>query len=119
MKKCVLGLFCLISLMVAGAVLADTTQEINHLLDYVATTDCKYDRNGTVYDGPEARNHMNRKYQYYRKKVRTAEDFIKYSATRSTVSGKDYKIRCPGADTISSSEWLLDELRRYRQNQPG
>ena len=109
----------MILLLLAGAALAGTGQEIGHLLDYVAKTDCKYDRNGTIYDGPEARDHMNRKYRYYRKKVGTAEDFIKYSATRSTVSGKEYKIRCPGASVISSSEWLLEELRRYRQNQPG
>ena len=119
MRKLILEACCLILLLFAGAVLADTTQEIGHLLDYVAKTDCKYDRNGTVHDGPEARDHMNRKYQYYRKKVKTAEDFIKYSATRSTISGKEYKIRCPGADVTSSSEWLLDELRRYRKDQPG
>jgi len=106
-------------LLFAGAVLADTKQEIDHLLDYVAKTDCKYDRNGTVHDGPEARDHMNRKFQYYRKKAKTAEDFIKYSATRSTVSGREYKIRCPGASVISSREWLLDELLRYRQEQSG
>ena len=102
-------------LMFAGLALADTQQEIDHLLNFVANSDCKYDRNGTVHDGPQARNHMNRKYQYYRKKVKTAEDFIEYSATRSTISGKEYKIRCPGTGVTSSSDWLLDELRRYRQ----
>ena len=99
----------------AGSVLADTQQEINHLLGFVAKTNCQYDRNGTIHSGPEARDHINMKYEHYRKKVKTAEDFIKYSATKSMMSGKKYKIRCPGTEAVNASDWLLEELRHYRK----
>ena len=96
--------------------IADTQQEIDHLLNFVANTFCKYDRNGTIHDGPEARDHINMKYQHYRKKVKTTEDFINYSATKSLMSGKKYKIRCPGSEAVFTSDWLLGELKAFREN---
>jgi len=105
----------LLMVLLAGSADAGTQEEINYLLGFVATTSCKYDRNGTVYDGPEARDHINRKYEHYRKKVKTTEDFIKYSATRSMISGKKYIIRCPGSADVLASDWLLDELKVFRK----
>jgi len=102
--------------LLAGGALAGTQEEIDHLLNYVANTPCKYDRNGTIHDGPEARDHINMKYEYYKKKVKTPEDFIRYSATKSLMSGKKYKIRCPGAEAVFASDWLLDELKVLREN---
>lgn len=102
--------------LLAGSALAGTQEEIDHLLNYVANTSCKYDRNGTIHDGPEARDHINMKYEHYKKKVKTAEDFIRYSATKSLISGKKYKIRCPGSEAVFASDWLLDELKAFREN---
>ena len=102
--------------LLAGTALAGTQEEIDHLLSFVANTSCKYDRNGTIHDGPEARDHINMKYEHYRKKVKTTEDFIKYSATKSLMSGKKYKIRCPGSEAVFASDWLLDELNAFREN---
>lgn len=104
-------------LLQPGFLLANARQEIDHLLGYVATSPCKFDRNGNIYDGPKARDHMNMKYEHYRSKVKTAEDFIKYSATKSMMSGKKYKIHCPGSETVNASDWLLIELRKYRGQQ--
>jgi len=56
------------------------------------------------------------KYEHYRKKIRTAEDFIRYSATESVFSGRKYKIHCAGSDVMNTSDWLLDELHKYRDN---
>ena len=107
----------LVMAVLAASVQAGTQEEIAYLLDFVAATPCKYDRNGTVYDGPEARDHIFRKFEHYRKKVKTAEDFIKYSATRSMISGKKYVIRCPGFADVFASDWLLDELKSFRRSQ--
>ena len=104
----------LITALLAGSVLADTQAEIDHLLSFVANTSCQYDRNGTIYEGTEARNHINMKYEHYKRKVKTAEDFIKYSATKSMISGRKYKIHCPGSETVNASDWLLEELHHYR-----
>ena len=99
---------------VLGSAVADTRQEIDHLLEFVEQTPCTYERNGTFHNGPEARGHINKKYEYYRKKVKTAEDFIKYSATKSMISGKRYTIACPGKEVVYASDWLLAELKAYR-----
>lgn len=106
----------LILVLIAVSAIADTQQEIDHLLNFVANTSCKYDRNGTIHDGPEARDHINIKYQHYRKKVKSTEDFINYSATKSLMSGKKYKIHCPGSEAVFASDWLLDELKAFREN---
>jgi len=102
--------------LLAGSVLAGTQEEIDHLLDFVRNTSCNYDRNGTIHDGPEARNHINMKYEHHKEKVKTTEDFIKYSATKSMMSGKKYKIRCPDSEAVFASDWLLDELKTFREN---
>ena len=106
-------------MLFTGAVFADTQQEINHLLEFVANTTCQYERNGNVYDGARAEKHIKRKYEYFKDKINSAEDFIKYSATKSTMSGKQYKIHCENIATQNSSDWLLDELKKYRDGQPG
>lgn len=103
--------------LIMTTAVADTQQEIAHLLSFVETTSCKYERNGTMHGGREARDHMNRKYQHYRGKVKTTEDFIKYSATKSMISGKQYKIHCPDSETVNASDWLLTELQDYRRQQ--
>jgi hypothetical protein len=93
---------------------ASAQNEISHLLGFVASTDCKYERNGTMHNGIEAVNHINIKYEYYLDEIKSAEDFIKYSATKSLMSGKYYKIYCEGLPVMRSENWLLDELMRYR-----
>ena len=113
MKSALRSLVLTIALL-TGSVLADTQAEIDHLLSFVANTSCEYDRNGTIHDGPEARDHINMKYEHYKKKVKTAEDFINYSATKSMISGRKYKIHCPGSETVNASDWLLEELHHYR-----
>jgi len=96
-------------------VIASTQDEINHLLNFVASTDCKYERNGTMHNGKEAVEHINKKYAYYSDDIQSTEDFIKYSATKSKMSGKYYKIHCSHKSSMKSQDWLLTELMVYRK----
>ena len=95
----------------------DYKQEIQHLLNYVKTTDCLYIRNGDSYKGPKAVSHIQRKYDYFEDDIHSAEDFIRLSATESTMSGKRYHIQCPNKPQVESGRWLLDELARYRNSE--
>ena len=98
---------------------ANTKSEINHLLTHVSNTECLYERNGSLHDGAEALAHIKKKYNYFKDEIKTAEDFIKYSATKSKMSGKYYYIQCPNQKKIKSKDWLLAELAAYRmQNKP-
>ena len=94
--------------------LADSSKEIEHLLNFVASTNCKYERNGEMHSGEEAVEHIKKKYDYFSDGIETTEDFIKHSATKSKMSGNHYKIHCTDQPTIKSSAWLLTELAIYR-----
>lgn len=96
---------------------ASTQDEINHLLNFVGSTECKYERNGTMHNGKEALEHITKKYTYYSDDIISSEDFIKYSATKSKISGKYYKIHCGNKVSIKSKDWLLTELMVYRKVQ--
>lgn len=93
-----------------------TTQEIAHLIDYIAASGCLFIRNGKAYDASTAREHIQKKYDYLQSRIRTAEDFIRQAASRSSMSGEPYRIQCSEA-TVLCADWLRDELRRYRQTE--
>lgn len=95
---------------------AATQDEIRHLLKFIESTSCQYERNGSFHNGSEAVAHIKKKYQYFADDIKTAEDFINYSASKSTFSGKYYTIHCPEQKPIKSQTWLLNELTRYRQS---
>ena len=105
-------------LVSTSAALADVLNEVQHLLHYVENNGCEFERNGAVYDSREARAHMERKYNYVKSHVDEAEDFIKYAATESSISGKKYYVVC-GGKRQASAEWLQDELSRYRNSNSG
>ncbi|MCF2859800.1 DUF5329 domain-containing protein [Pseudoalteromonas sp. SMS1] len=96
--------------------LANVSSEIDHLLKFVEQSGCQYERNGHLHSAVEARAHITKKYNYYRSDIESAEDFVKYAATKSTLSGKFYKIHCPEEQVALSKDWLLFELGRFRQN---
>ena len=113
MKKIASYIVSLLLVVSAAPVLADTQDEIRHLLLYVENNGCEFERNGAVYDSGEARAHMERKYNHVKSRVDVAEDFIRYAATQSSMSGKKYHVTCNGVK-LSSADWLREELARYR-----
>jgi len=89
-------------------------KEVEHLLEFVKTSDCVINRNGMEYTGPEGVSHIQRKYEHFREDIETTEDFIRLSATKSTMSGKYYTVKCPGKVVIKTQNWLLAELEVFR-----
>lgn len=67
-----------------------------------------------MHTGAEAVEHINKKYEYFKENINTAEDFIKYSATKSKMSGKYYKVHCDTGIPVNSQDWLLTELDNFR-----
>jgi hypothetical protein len=90
--------------------------EVNYLLAAVAASDCEFYRNGSWYDASRAAAHLRMKYRSLlaRGLIRSADDFIERGATRSSLSGLAYSIRCPGADVVPAAQWLRQLLARYR-----
>jgi hypothetical protein len=107
------GLILLLGLALAAVVQAEMQDEIQHLLQFVENSGCEFERNGTIYDSKEARAHIEKKYDYVRSYVDETEDFIKYAATESSISGRKYHVIC-GDRKLASADWLHQELSRYR-----
>jgi hypothetical protein len=93
---------------------AGAPEEIASLLLFVEQSECTFMRNGKHYDAPEARRHIEKKYNYFKDRIHTAEEFIQYSATKSTMSGKPYRVECNGVG-MTSSDWLSAELDKLRE----
>ena len=111
----VLFLPLLFTLPVCALDSEQASSEIDHLLGFIKISECTFIRNGSRYLGLEAYEHIHKKYEYVLGKglIDTAEDFIKYSATKSSFSGKAYSVICE-AKEISSEQWLKGALHRYR-----
>ena len=71
-------------------------------------------RNGSAYPAADAAAHLRMKYSKVQSKVKTAEDFIKYVASKSSVSGQAYVIRYPDGTTVTAEVFFTEKLRRMQ-----
>lgn len=90
-------------------------EEVAHLLTFVEQSDCTFFRNGKAYSSIEARAHIDNKYNYIKGRISSAEQFITYGASKSSITGKKYTVDCEGA-TMTSGQWLGEELAAFRKN---
>ncbi len=101
-----------------SSVSADVPQEqvveVEHLIAYLADSDCRMVRNSKSHSAQEGAKHMRRKYDYFRDKISSTEEFIEYAGTKSTMSGRLYEVLCIGQEPEFSRDWLLKELKAYR-----
>jgi len=108
-------LLCLFINNIAFAdVPANQVKEVNYLLAFVKDSGCIINRNGSDYPAEKGVSHIKKKYDYFRNDIKSAEDFIEYSATKSTMSGKYYTVICPGNEAMKTRDWLLAELKKIR-----
>jgi hypothetical protein len=89
--------------------------EVEHLLQFLRSSDCRMIRNGKAHDGEEATQHVQRKYDHFRGEISSTEEFIERAASQSTISGQAYQVQCPGEPARLSRDWLLHELEAFRQ----
>ena len=95
--------------------------EINYLLRFVETSGCEFYRNGSWFDAAKAREHLRQKYQLLSQgnQITSAEDFIEQAATKSSLSGQAYKVRCRGGEAVTTNQWLRAALAALRSAAPG
>jgi hypothetical protein len=89
--------------------------EINHIFKFVQNSDCEFERTGTKHSAEEAKKHMKQKYDYYKSKINSTEEFIEFTATKSVITRIKYLIHCPNDPVIESQKWLLLELKIFRE----
>ena len=72
-------------------------------------------RNGKDYDAQAARDHLQTKLDYAGGRVKTAEQFIKYCATESSMSHQPYKIRFADGTVIDTASYFSAKLKEFDQ----
>ena len=90
---------------------------IQFLLQHVADSGLIFIRNSDRHDAADAAEHMNNKYEYFRDKIKTPEDFIQRCASKSLLSGKPYRVVLENGEEVRTDEWLLRALTDYRRGQ--
>jgi hypothetical protein len=90
--------------------------EIVALLGSLESSGCEFNRNGSWYNGADARMHLLRKLEYLesRTTLHSAEQFIELAATASSSSGRAYQVRCGGSAAVPSAQWLAKALAASR-----
>ena len=106
--------FIIITLLLSTSCLMglSETDKITTLLDMIENSKLVFIRNGTEYAAPKARQHLQMKLQRAGLKIKTAEDFIKYIASKSSWTGRHYYIKHPNGIKEKSMNWLRKNLRR-------
>jgi hypothetical protein len=92
----------------------NSDREIRHLVEFVSASGCTFIRNGDAHDSKSAAEHLLMKYQRAQSRLKTAEQFIDAVATRSYLSGREYRVQCPGQPETANAPWLQGELAAWR-----
>lgn len=90
-------------------------QEVTHLLGFIEKSGCTFIRNNKNYNSAKARKHIERKYKHIQDRITTTEEFIRYAATKSSITHKAYTVICGSEEVQPSSNWLLRELDLFRE----
>ena len=114
--RALIGLFVLMLGALAHA--ADVTsverRKIEYLIASIETLpDAQFIRNGTAYDAKTAASHLRLKLRSAGSRVVTAEDFIHFCASASSVAGIRYQIRFANGRAVSSETYLRQKLAEF------
>lgn len=95
-------------------------REIAALIAELGRSGCRFERNGSWYDAATARAHLQKKYDYLRKRdlVNSAEQFIERGASESSMSGKPYRVQCAPQPATTAAAWFKQRLTAIRAAAP-
>jgi hypothetical protein len=93
---------------------APVRAEIDGVLARLEGSGCQFNRNGTWYTATRAKQHLLRKLEYMEGKgeIRNAEQFIELAASKSSISGTPYLVRCGSDAPVSAASWLVARAGR-------
>jgi len=89
-------------------------QTIAYLIDYVGKSNATFIRNGVSHTPAEAVAHIKAKYDHFKGEIKTPEDFIRLSASKSLLTGKPYLVRTPEGKEMHLDAWLTEALKAHR-----
>jgi hypothetical protein len=101
--------------LVAQVLAAESLEQtIDYLINYVGKSHATFIRNGASHTPSEAVAHIKVKYGHFKNQIKTPEDFIRLSASRSLLTGKPYLVRMPDGKEMPLDAWLTEALKEYR-----
>jgi hypothetical protein len=122
MKRYIPALFIiLISMVVVNAYARDSREaaKIRYLIASVeALEGATFIRNGNKYDARSASNHLRLKLKNAGDRVKTAEDFIKYCGSKSSMTGVPYLIKLADGTTVKAEVFFRKRLLAIAQDRP-
>jgi len=71
----------------------------------------KFYRNGILYNATTAAKHLRMKYSKAGDNIKTAQDFIEKIASKSSITGQDYKIVFSDGKVILAKKYFYDKLK--------
>ena len=116
-RRFLLALFGLaVTTPAPGAKPTTPAEEIEQLLQRVANArGVVFIRNGSEHTAADAAAHLRRKLGAVKGRIKTPEQFIDKLATRSSMTGKAYRVRLPDGREVESAAWFNTLLRELRQ----
>jgi hypothetical protein len=91
---------------------ASEDEKIDYLIATVEKlSGAKFIRNGSAYDAAAAADHLRLKRRNAGSRCKTAEDFIRWCASGSSMSGKPYRIRFADGTEVTSEAFLRARLK--------
>ena len=81
------------------------------------STGTKFIRNAKEYDGHAAAAHLRIKLDYAGDRVKTAEDFVKFCASESSITHQKYTIRLENGTTMDAANYFMEQLRDFDRQQ--
>ena len=98
----------------ADAAAASEAQKIEYLIRSVEQmSNAKFIRNGDAYDAKAAADHLRLKLRTAGSHCKTAEDFIRRCASKSSLSGEPYQIRFADGRVMTSEAFLRQKLKQF------
>lgn len=88
--------------------------EVAFLLESIERSSCQFVRNGSAAPGNDAAAHLRRKLAAVKREL-TPEEFIEGVASRSSMSGEPYLVRCTGTRDEPTGAWLRRVLADRRR----
>lgn len=105
--------------LAAPALAAPNTNDkltIEYLIAYVGNSDMVFVRNFGKHNAENAASHIRKKYDHFIDEIDSPEVFIELCASKSLVTGREYKVVDPQGNAFKTQDWLLDALNYYRNN---
>lgn len=91
-------------------------EEIEQLITRVKQSEATFHRNGKTYSAAQAADHLRLKLQRGKKYAKTTEHFINQLASKSSWSGKAYRIELDNGTIQPMQQWLEVQLKEIRSS---